>query len=382
MRFAELIWKNLFERGARSLLTVLGLAIAVAAITTLWHTAWGYARSANGYYAAHGVDIVVVRAGVSNRLTSRLSADLSQQVSSVPGVAHVEGVLTEMVSLGDAKLIGIPLRGYSLANPALERFQIAEGRKLAVSDRNAVLVGNALAETLGRHASSKIDVEGRPFEIVGIYLAENPFDANCLVAPLAVVQALMERPGAVSEFQVSAAPNVNADAQLNDLCRAIEALKDDKQTPLGLKAQPTHQFVATASEARMGGAMAWGTTALVVGLSTLAILNTMLMSVFERTKEIGILRAIGWRRARVVRLILGESLVLSAGGAALGALLAAFLVRFLAHWPRTSLIVSSGPSLTAFALGLAVAICTGFVGALYPALHAASVPPVESLRHE
>ncbi len=88
MRFAELIWKNLIERGARSLLTVLGLAIAVAAITTLWHTAWGYARSANSYYAARGVDIVVVRAGVSNRLTSRLNAELSQRVASVPGVAR------------------------------------------------------------------------------------------------------------------------------------------------------------------------------------------------------------------------------------------------------------------------------------------------------
>ncbi len=382
MRFVEFIWKNLCERAARSVLTILGIAIAVAAIATLWHTAWGYARSANNYYAARGVDIVVVRAGISNRLTSRLNAGLAGRLTSLPHIARVEGVLTEMVSLGKSELIGIPLRGYAPGNPAIERFQISEGRTLAADDRNIVLVGNALAQTLGKQAGEKIEIEGRPFEIVGVYLAENPFDANSLVTSLAEVQALMERSGVVSEFQVSVAPSVNNDTELDKLCRTIEALADDKQVALGLKAQPTHRFVGTATEARLGGAMAWGTTVLVVVLSLLAMLNTMLMSVVERTKEIGILRAIGWRRTRIMRLILGESFALSLGGAILGALAAWLLVQGLSHWHRTSLFVPPGLSWPALCLGMGAAICTGIVGAVYPALYAASVPPVESLRHE
>src|SRR5690348_6162542 len=107
MLFVELIWKNLRQRPTRSLLTAAGLAIAIAAIVVLWTVAWGYAESSRKFYAQRGVDIVVVRAGVSNRLTSRMSEELTQRIKTVTGVARVDGVLTEMVSLGDAKVIGI-----------------------------------------------------------------------------------------------------------------------------------------------------------------------------------------------------------------------------------------------------------------------------------
>ena len=65
-------------------MTVVGLAVAVTAITTLWNIAWGYAESASNFYAARGIDIVVVRAGVSNRLTSSLRADLCRSLRRCP----------------------------------------------------------------------------------------------------------------------------------------------------------------------------------------------------------------------------------------------------------------------------------------------------------
>src|SRR5215210_3181616 len=77
MLFAEIIVKNLRRRIARTALTTLGLAVAVTATTTLWNIAWGYADSAKEFYSSRGVDIVVVRAGVANRLTSSLRADLA-----------------------------------------------------------------------------------------------------------------------------------------------------------------------------------------------------------------------------------------------------------------------------------------------------------------
>ena len=86
MRFFEVVFKNLRRRRTRTALTVAGLAVAVMAIAALWNIAWGYARYASDYYAARGVDIVVVRAGVSDRLTSRLRSELAQQLLAVPGV--------------------------------------------------------------------------------------------------------------------------------------------------------------------------------------------------------------------------------------------------------------------------------------------------------
>jgi putative ABC transport system permease protein len=382
MLFVELIWKNLRERPTRSLLTVSGLAIAVAAIVVLWTTAWGYADSSRKYYAQRGVDIVIVRAGVSNRFTSRIPEDLKQVIASVPDVTRVDGTLTEMVSLGDAKVIGIPLRGYEPSSSALEGLEISGGRKLNAEDQGVVLLGASLAESLGKHSGDKMQIEGSPFKIAGIYLAGNPFDSNCIVAPLADVQKLMDRPGVISELQVRVDPAIRNETRLQDVCRTIDALRDDRQQPLGLKAQPTNSFINSASEAKLGGAMAWATTTIVLALSLMGMLNTMLMSVLDRTRELGVLRAIGWTRGRIVRMILGESCTLSLTSAMLGLLTAWCVVRLLASWSRTNLIVPPSLSRTAIGLGFFAAIATGIVGALYPATHAANVPPIESLRHE
>ena len=110
--------------------------------------------------------------------------------------------------------------------------------------------------------------------------------------------------------------------------------------------------------------------------------NTMLMSVLERTRELGILRAIGWTRRRVIRMILGESVVISLTGAILGLFAAWFLIRMLQQWSVTSLLMPGNVSVTAIELGIVAATAAGVAGSFYPAFRAASVPPIDALRHE
>jgi putative ABC transport system permease protein len=382
MSFFQIIVKNLRRRWARTALTILGLAVAVTATTTLWNIAWGYADAAKDFYSGRGVDIVVVRAGVANRLTSSLQSNLATRLKVVPGVDAVDGSLSEMVSVGKAILVGIPLRGMNPDGFTIAKLAIGEGRALTAQDHGAVVLGNAIAATLGKKPGDSLEVEDKPFQVVGIMEGSNPFDANCIVAPVSDVQTLMGRGGTISEFQVRTAATVRDDAALKEVCRAIEALQDDQHQSLGLKAQPTHQFVSTATESKLGGALAWAITAIVVVLSFASILNTMLMSVIERTRELGILRAVGWRRGRVLRMILGESAVISVAGAIVGSVLSWVLMFGLSWWPRTTLLVPATVVPAALLPGFAVAIVAGFAGAVYPAMHAAGVPPVESLRYE
>jgi len=382
MRFAELIWKNLTERLARTVLTVLGLAAAVAAISTLWDTAWGYADSSRDYYAQRDVDLVVVRAGVSNRFTSRMSLEVAQRIAAVRGVTRVDGVLTEMVSLGRANLIGIPLRGYAPDTPQINRMEMISGRGLTSNDRGVVVLGSAIAASLGSRDKQKLEIEGKLFDVAGVFRADNPFDSNSIVTQLADVQRLMDRPDVVSEYQVAVDSSSKGENELKDICRQIESLQNDAQQPLGLKAQSTHDFVSSATEKRLGNAMAWATTSIVIALSVMGMLNTMFMSVLDRRRELGILRAVGWTRAQVVRLILGESFAISLVSAAIGSLGAWCAVQLLSHWSKTSLLVPAGLSVSAIGIGFIAAIATGVTGTLYPALHAAGVSPIESLRHE
>src|SRR5690242_18975248 len=111
MRFAEIFVKNLLRRKSRSLLTAARLAVAIASTTTLLSIAWGYAASAADTYQSRGVDLVVVRAGVTDRMTSSLPAPLASRLAALPEIGEVDGTLTEMVSLGGRSLVGIPMRG-------------------------------------------------------------------------------------------------------------------------------------------------------------------------------------------------------------------------------------------------------------------------------
>jgi putative ABC transport system permease protein len=327
------------------------------------------------------VDIVVVRAGVTNRLTSSLRADLAARLRALPGVTGVNSSLTEMVSLGDTGLVGIPLRGVDLSGTGMQQFATVAGHTLEPTESGGVLLGSGIAAAIEPNAK-QIEIEGKEFQVEGTFAANNPFDINSIVASLADVQKLMGRPDVVTEFQLRVAPEVRDDAALRKLCRSIEELKDKTQQPLGLKAQPTNQFIHTATESRLGGAMAWGTSAIVFSLSFLAIFNTMLMSVMERTAELGVLRAIGWTKSRILHMIVSESLLMSVAGAAAGVATASLLGWILSRSPSTNLFVPSRLSPSALAIGCIAAVVAAIAGSLYPAVRAATILPTEALRYE
>src|SRR5580658_10529184 len=146
MLFLEVIAKNLLRRKTRTLLTIAGLAAAVATSTALLSSAWSFAASSNAYYSSRGIDLVVVRAGVSERITSSLSAASVGRLRELPDVADAEGSLTEMVALGERALIGIPMHGVEPAGLTSQKLDVVRGRVLNAADRRTVLLGKSLAD--------------------------------------------------------------------------------------------------------------------------------------------------------------------------------------------------------------------------------------------
>ena len=128
--------------------------------------------------------------------------------------------------------------------------------------------------------------------------------------PLEQLQSLMARQGEATFFAVSAARHEREPVER--LARQIEALAP------GLQALRAREYVDTSIEVRMAKAVAWLTSAIALIIGMIGMVNTMATAVFERTSELAILRAVGWRNRTVMRLILSESIILGAAGAALG----------------------------------------------------------------
>jgi putative ABC transport system permease protein len=128
--------------------------------------------------------------------------------------------------------------------------------------------------------------------------------------------------------------------------------------------------------------MAWATSLIAMVLGSVGVLNTMMMTVFERTREIGILRALGWKRRRVLSLVLGEAAALGGAGALLGSALAYAGVKALAQAPMASIFINADLPAAVLLVGILLGLGLSIVGGVYPALHAAALDPSEALRHE
>ncbi|MBX6313187.1 MAG: ABC transporter permease [Isosphaeraceae bacterium] len=366
------IARNLLGRPVRTALTALGLAVAVAAVMLLTGISWGFERSFLAIYRSRGIDLVVVRAGISDQLSSNLDEDLADVLRAIPGVEALSPSLMDAVSFEEANLVSVLANGWEPGGLLARGLRILKGRALRPGDGRVVLLGRVLALNLGKDVGDPISVAGESFRVVGVYESDSLFENGGLVMPLRELQRMMGRQGQVTGFVIVAQPGTDPRA----LGRRIE------ERVSGVAAVPARDYVQTNIQIRLSKAMAWATTAVALALGSIGLLNTMAMAVFERTGEIGLLRALGWRRRRVILLLLGEAAGLGMLGVLGGSGLAVVGVRALRLAPTSRGYIEPNLSPAVLGIGLAMGLGLTLLGGAYPAWRASRLEPTEALRHE
>jgi putative ABC transport system permease protein len=372
--FISLIVKNVLHRPVRTLLTTLGLAIAIAAVTILVGISWNFERAFLAIYNSKGIDLVVVHAGSSNQLSSSLDEKMADRLRQVSGVADVAPSLVDTVGFEEKNLVSVLVNGWTPGSILFRGLRVLDGRSLVPGDEKSVMLGRVLTMTLGKKAGDRLQIAGETFDVVGVFESDSWFENGGLLMPLKTLQKMMGREGQVTGFLIQ--------ANKSDIRSIAELRKRIESTIAGVAATPARDHVQGDTQIRLARAMAWTTAAVALFLGSVGMLNTMLMSIFERTREIGILRAVGWRRRRVLALIMGEALAIALIGTVLGTLLAVVGLRAITLAPTARGFIN--PDLPPQVVGIALAMGVGLslLGGLYPAARAAALEPTEALRYE
>jgi len=384
MRFTTFILKNVFRRPVRSILTGIGVALAVGAVVALLGISSGFKQSFAQLYEGRNVDLLVVRAGVAKWEDSIIDEQIGTRLRKAPWVERVTGGLMETVTFSEEEEVTtiVIVQGWEPDSFMFEDLKFIEGRRFQPGDGRAVILGAILANSIGKKVGDSVEIELEQFTVTGIYESFNVFENGSAVVPLGEIQKLMDLPGKVTGFQV-VVENVPAKKEVVEKLREyIENMRDERGRPVRLAAFPTREYVERTLPIRMAHAMAWVTSVIALVIGAVGMLNTMIMSVFERTREIGILRAIGWRKSRIMWMILGESLVLCVFGAVAGTIVAVLLTKWLSSLPAVAGFISGDIHADVIVQGFVIALLVGLIGGLYPAYRGACLSPTEAIRHE
>lgn len=359
--------QSLWQRTGRTALTLAAIGITVGAVMALDGVLLGTAETMTSMAGAS--EIMVRQADVSDTSLSAIDQRLSTKIETLPGVRSTSGLVLAALAEPDLGTFMIIL-GYSPHEFAIQRFNVVEGRP--ISGSHQIMLGRVMAEATNKAPGDTIDISGSRFRVVGIYESGTGWEEMGGVVSLRDAQTLAGRPNKVTMLSVKLDEPVQAPV-IVDLING--------QFPEVHAALAT-EFVEQMPDMEAGDAMLDGISFLAILVGGVGVLNTMLMAVLERTREIGVLRTMGWRRRQVTRLIMQESLILAGLGALAGILLSFALVLALKQAPMIGDAFAVRWSPGIFLRAILVALTLGLVGGLYPSLRASGLQPVEALRYE
>jgi putative ABC transport system permease protein len=251
--------------------------------------------------------------------------------------------------------------------------ELVSGRLPRAGSTHEAILGSRAAASNDAAPGSTVTIDEERFRVVGVYRSDDVMTNSGAYAPLRTVREIARTPGVVTGVWVEAETGTDAAA----LASAIE-----DRFPTLVTVSGVEDFGKVDQGIAIMDALDLAVTVLAVGVGAIAVMNTMIMAVFERTREFGILRAVGWRGSRIMRLVVTEAVFLCLVAAVFGTVFGVLATRGVMLIEEVQGLLEPRYTVDVFVRAVLIAAGVGLVGALYPAYRAVRLSPMEALRHE
>jgi len=369
MTFFTVVTRGLMRRPVRTGLTIVGIAIGIAAVVALVGISRGFETSWEAGMKSRGTDIVV--SSMRNALTPKPFSDtVVERIAPLPHVAETCTLLVDLIGVEKAEMMIVSARqwgGFSWKN-----LKIVSGRLPKDAAERAVVLGKIAAEVLVKKVGDTLQLETEEFAVVGIVDGGAVVENGSVILSLPLFQEVTGNQGRINVIDLRVTPGTTKE-ELARLCEKIDSVVPEARAVIA------GEHMRDSQAYRMISAMSWGTSLLAVLVGVLGVMNTMLMTVLERTQEICVLLAIGWKRSRIVRMILWESALLGFLGGVGGALIGVVGVKLLVSTPAMRGLLEPKLNAQLLATAVAIAVVVGVFSGLYPAWRSSRFAPSHAL---
>ncbi|TRZ54306.1 FtsX-like permease family protein [bacterium] len=367
--FPSIPLRNLFRRPLRTTLTLLGIVFAVGSMVALIGISGGIEKAWTKGLSQRGIHVIGISKNSVEIINSMVDESVVAAIKKVPGVYDAAGELIDIIQIKQS-LVGVS--GMAPGSFLWKSLNLIEGRLPEADDQ--IVAGERLCRLAQYKVGDKVSLYERQFVICGISQQALVLNEANIALPLPALQQATNKAGKLTMV------NIRLDADTaGDKSRVMGSLRE--RAP-DLAFYETTSITDASQVIKMLRRITVSTTLIAITISIFFFINTLFMSVSERRKEFGILAAIGWSKARILKVIIMEGVFMAVLGSMGGLMMGIYSIRLISRIQYFQGFIDTETDPVFFAQIIICSIAIGALASLLPAWRSIRADVIESLKYE